>query len=1836
MAGENRLRIVISAEGKDAEEKLGRIRRGLDITAQEAERGSRRSERAFRAQKAAISETAVQLQRLYRQVYALATLYAGSQFARHVIDTANAFERYRLTIQTFEKDADRAARKWRELLLFARDTPYTIREVMNSYVTLRAYGLNPTIDVMRALGDTAAVVGKDRLPLIALALGQIRTNSKVMMQDLNQLTQSGIAVNDALVEAFGVGRNELDKINAAIEQGVISTQDVIDAFIRYMQKQFGGQMERQMQTLSGQWDVLKSQVEMFEDRLMQAGAYNTLTGVLRRINDELGRMSDADVARWGKALDDAFKTGFDWLVTHQGDIKDVLGFVEANLKGIGAAAGDMFDLAEAVGEMATAISRMDDSIPDKIFQAGWEGVLVRYLTGSTKMGVVFATLTLAKEIAGLEWGEIFGLTKGSRQWLGEMADGAKELYADLRELDDWLTGEANRAWDSFTGRTAEAKEGLQGVGEATRHYITITPQFYRGLTETGDVLADVTANAEGLCEQMNELDELFNSLEFGGEVARKGPDLSGVNAGAKEAERALKTVQQVAKALDAMEIDLIDDPMLREIEEARLRFDSLRDTIYGVAFEANMDLDTFEKTFGTTLDRIDEVEDRTIRHIIDQHKDASNTVTEVWQNAISAIDDALQRWVDTGKMELGDFANVWKRMIRQMVLDWALGQQNLKWLKSGGTEGAFNPGAMFGGIGQPVGPTPSGWTAPGWSTAAIISNFPKAISWGTTTQEWLGMSLAMSDSDFLGKVGLKLLDMPGWQFAMMSGIATGLLEGLTNGDWEKAAFEAGGAIIGSMVPIPGGTLIGSIIGGMVSSFFGDDSPDHSWFDLFTNRNLNSWMAQSTSPFGAIQIGPKGYYNDIGFDGRESQRKFAQHVTDLVAQLDTQIALAMDDALEATFARGIPEQVHAPSWRTDKKEQAERSVVEMLKRRYQPAFAAIDEALARPFEDVSTQENLQRVLELETNIVNTASHIPDFFAKFHAELEKGHTEAQALEQIQGIDQFIRNLLVSPLQNAIMAGLKDPALSSDVLKASLESELKTGFAREFVTQFVNTAIEDMERTAWDAFKDLPLLAQQYASGVITKEELMQRLAPIQEALDSVDFDQIIELLKQLGFVIDDTGSAAEDASDSFSQLKEALKSFEDFLGQREYGEFDWLSRKYGIEPDMARSWLDAQTTETLMEFAETLSDPELVNALQRLIELRDEEIEQLEALQQKMMDFVWGIARTVSDYLGVDETAFAYFEIGTRAGLSASEIANLPALVDQMVINPMREAIRQGSLNPLVSGWAWMADLSEEQMSMTQQLVNVRINELQAMNELKDEINDILYKEGKNEYRREYMDIMAWFQEEKTLAQKAGLFDDLLEAERARIERLNERFIAPFKNELQKAIDGGDEYILQLKELSSWYDEAREKAEDYHVSLILVDRALDAKIKQIKNSIMAPLDAIYEDIEGMRWQMSGRPMSDYWRQKYGSATTVDGQVSALTNMYRAMMYEAIEAREEEKTLFEELSGTIGDFLDSLDSVETSWQGLIEQVEEWDSALLRNKDTMREAANQAMELYHALDAQREKFSDLTSSALEAINEIRRTDPILLPQERFDIVMSQYSALMNQAMRGDVEAGQKAISMASDVLSAARDVWKSSEQYRAIEESILSDLEMLSRYASSQEDQIVDLLSQIRDALGGARGSYLEQLARNSYDSFTGLNDVLNDIAHEISRFSGAVDTFLDNLGAAPIHFVPHASGGILTKPTAFPLDIGIAGEAGPEAIIPLGHGYSLSAKFDESSLKRAVRDAMIEAMTETNSDWDRPLHITVEVGGDEFDARIEQVADNVRVKAERRGLGTRTAVW
>ncbi|WP_425062457.1 phage tail tape measure protein [Pyruvatibacter mobilis] len=130
------------------------------------------------------------------------------------------------------------------------------------------------------------------------------------------------------------------------------------------------------------------------------------------------------------------------------------------------------------------------------------------------------------------------------------------------------------------------------------------------------------------------------------------------------------------------------------------------------------------------------------------------------------------------------------------------------------------------------------------------------------------------------------------------------------------------------------------------------------------------------------------------------------------------------------------------------------------------------------------------------------------------------------------------------------------------------------------------------------------------------------------------------------------------------------------------------------------------------------------------------------------------------------------------------------------------------------------------------------------------------------------------------------------------------------------------------------------------------------------------------------------------------------------------------------------------------------------------------------------------------------------------------------------------------------------------------------LSDLEQ-----GMQE--VGDIAASVGDTISQSLGSAFDRVILRGEN----LSDVLRDVALQASRsvFDAALDPIADGIGSIASNALgslfaaangavvaggnvrPFARGGVVSGPTAFPLTggMGVMGEAGPEAILPLSRG-------------------------------------------------------------------------
>lgn len=171
------------------------------------------------------------------------------------------FEQTKIAFTTMLGSGERATAFLADLKAFAAGTPFEFPGLVDAARRLQALGFasDQVIPSLRAIGDAAAALGggAQMIDRVTLALGQMQSKGKVSAQEINQLAESGINAWKILAEGMGKTIPEVMKL---AEKGMINAARAVPEILESLNKQFGGMMEKQSQTLAGQWSTVKDKI----------------------------------------------------------------------------------------------------------------------------------------------------------------------------------------------------------------------------------------------------------------------------------------------------------------------------------------------------------------------------------------------------------------------------------------------------------------------------------------------------------------------------------------------------------------------------------------------------------------------------------------------------------------------------------------------------------------------------------------------------------------------------------------------------------------------------------------------------------------------------------------------------------------------------------------------------------------------------------------------------------------------------------------------------------------------------------------------------------------------------------------------------------------------------------------------------------------------------------------------------------------------------------------------------------------------------------------------------------------------------------------------------------------------------------------------------------------------------------------------------------------------------------------------------------------------------------------------------------------------------------------
>jgi tape measure domain-containing protein len=309
------------------------------------------------------------------------------------IQTASSLQQAQVGFATLLGSGQKAQDFLKQLSSFAAATPFELHGLIDSSRLLLGVGVNAqqVIPMLTAFGDAAGAVGvgQEQFQRIMLATSQAISAGKFQAQDMNQITENGIPIWKLLAEATGKPVPELRKLS---EHGQLLASTVLPLLQKQMEKDYGGAMARQSQTLAGVWSTLQDTISI--------GLANALQPLVPMLSALIPRA--ADVA--GKAFT-VLSTGLS-------------GFF-AGLRGQ-SAGGNASEFAVVMARIGNATRDVGQIITTYVLPALREigttlGTAIGWFTsGSTWAGILRAALLAAG-------GAITAITVGIRIWTAAQA-----------------------------------------------------------------------------------------------------------------------------------------------------------------------------------------------------------------------------------------------------------------------------------------------------------------------------------------------------------------------------------------------------------------------------------------------------------------------------------------------------------------------------------------------------------------------------------------------------------------------------------------------------------------------------------------------------------------------------------------------------------------------------------------------------------------------------------------------------------------------------------------------------------------------------------------------------------------------------------------------------------------------------------------------------------------------------------------------------------------------------------------------------------------------------------------------------------------------------------------------------------------------------------------------------------------------------------------------------------------------------------------------------------------------------------------------------------------------
>lgn len=286
-----------------------------------------------------------------------------------IVEAAAEMQRMRVMLRGLNKDkvnpGEAAAQDMQYIVNMAKNAPFAMQALTDSFVKFRSAGLDPTDGSLKALVDSVARFGGDSelLKRAAVAVQQMSGKGVVSMEELRQ--QLGEAVPNAMkamADAAGITMGELTK---AVSSGTVEAKQALSLMFVGLRAENENAAKDMMQTYTGALAQLQTSFTLFADRVGQAGYLDSLTKGMKEL---AAVMNSAEGISFANSLGEGFTTAIDglrelaqWLAKNQ-ELVITLGKIVAGMVAFKMLRAGILGVVGAGGQMLSTFMKMSTVI----------------------------------------------------------------------------------------------------------------------------------------------------------------------------------------------------------------------------------------------------------------------------------------------------------------------------------------------------------------------------------------------------------------------------------------------------------------------------------------------------------------------------------------------------------------------------------------------------------------------------------------------------------------------------------------------------------------------------------------------------------------------------------------------------------------------------------------------------------------------------------------------------------------------------------------------------------------------------------------------------------------------------------------------------------------------------------------------------------------------------------------------------------------------------------------------------------------------------------------------------------------------------------------------------------------------------------------------------------------------------------------------------------------------------------------------------------------------------------------------------------------------------------